>query len=270
MYCNNCGKKGHMYKDCKLPVTSCGHIIFRDDGVEPEVLMIQRKDSLCYIDFIRGKYDMRDLNYMQILIDKCSSGEKNRLLTMNFSDLWSELWLLGDNYIQNDDFFRCSGKFNTIREGFLLSGNKISIEYLINNSEYNYPFSEWEFPKGRRNMNETDFECAKREFNEETNYNEEDYDIINNLSPFVEEFLGENNVRYKYIYYIGKLKNTGKIPFLDPNNSDQISEIKNIQWLTQVEAQSKLRDYHCSRVELINKIFNFIEIMNDEKYSLIE
>ena len=51
MYCNNCGKKGHMYKDCKYPVTSCGNIIYRDDSKEPKVLMIQRKDSLCYIDF---------------------------------------------------------------------------------------------------------------------------------------------------------------------------------------------------------------------------
>ena len=54
MYCNNCGKKGHMYKDCKLPVTSCGNIVYRDDTEEPKVLMIQRKDSLCYIDFLRG------------------------------------------------------------------------------------------------------------------------------------------------------------------------------------------------------------------------
>jgi hypothetical protein len=137
MYCNNCGKKGHLYKECKLPVTSCGNIVFRLDRGEPEILMIQRKDSLCYIDFIRGKYDIKNENYLQILIDKCSSGEKDRLLTLNFSELWSDLWLLGDNYIQNDDFFRCSGKFNTIREGFLIDGTQINIEYLINNSEYN-------------------------------------------------------------------------------------------------------------------------------------
>ena len=59
MYCNNCGKKGHLYKECKLPVTSCGNIVFRLDKDEPEILMIQRKDSLCYIDFIRGKYDIK-------------------------------------------------------------------------------------------------------------------------------------------------------------------------------------------------------------------
>jgi hypothetical protein len=98
---------------------------------------------------------------------------------------------------------------------------------------------------------------------------DKDYDIITNLSPFIEEFLGENNIRYKYIYFVGKLKNKEKIPLLDPNNNEQISEIKNIQWLTQTEALGKLRDYHCSRKRLIDKVFKFIEIVRGEKYSLI-
>ena len=42
IYCGNCGKLGHMYKDCKLPVTSCGNIVYRNDTEEPKVLMIQR------------------------------------------------------------------------------------------------------------------------------------------------------------------------------------------------------------------------------------
>ena len=62
--CNNCGMKGHLYRDCKNPVTSFGHIIFRKDRKEPEILMIQRKDSLCYIEFIRGKYDIQDYKYI--------------------------------------------------------------------------------------------------------------------------------------------------------------------------------------------------------------
>ena len=273
MYCNNCGKKGHMYKDCRLPVTSCGNIIYRDDyrddSKEPRVLMIQRKDSLCYIDFVRGKYDNRNLSYMQTLIDKCSVDEKNRLLNISFRELWSDLWLLDDDFQENDDYLKCLVKFNKIKEGFNDNDKIISIKKLIENSHYKYPHSEWEFPKGRRNMNENDFECAKREFKEETNYDGMDYDIINNLSPFTEEFLGENNVRYKYIYFIGKLKNHDKILNLDPNNNEQITEIKDIQWLTKNESLNKCRDYHHSRKQLIHKIFNFIEIANKQEYSLI-
>jgi 8-oxo-dGTP pyrophosphatase MutT (NUDIX family) len=231
--------------------------------------MIQRKDSLCYIDFVRGKYDNRNISYMQTLIDKCSVGEKHRLLNLSFRELWRDLWLLDDDFVANDDYLRCLVKFNKTKEGFNINDKYISIKSLIDCSQYKYPHSEWEFPKGRRNMNENDFECAKREFCEETNYNSKDYDIINNISPFTEEFLGENNVRYKYIYFIGKLSNHNKILSLDPNNNDQITEIKDIQWLTKREALDKCRDYHRSRINLIEKIFDFIQITKKKEYSLI-
>ena len=206
---------------------------------------------------------------MQTLIDKCSVDEKHRLLNISFRELWSDLWLLKDDFKENDDYLKCLVKFNKIKEGFKINDKIISIKILIHSSQYNYPYSEWEFPKGRRNMNENDFECAKREFNEETNYDTNDYDIINNISPFTEEFLGENNVRYKYIYFIGKLNNYDKILSLDPNNNEQITEIKDIKWLSKKEALNKCRDYHMSRKKLINNIFNFIEISNSDKYSLI-
>ena len=54
-YCNNCGKQGHLYHQCKLPITSNGIIAFRKNKTsELEYLMICRKDSLGYIDLIRG------------------------------------------------------------------------------------------------------------------------------------------------------------------------------------------------------------------------
>jgi hypothetical protein len=66
-YCNNCGKHGHLYHQCKMPITSIGIIAFRynknrqnidnTNGVL-EYLMIRRKDTLGYIDFMRGKYSV--------------------------------------------------------------------------------------------------------------------------------------------------------------------------------------------------------------------
>ena len=40
-YCNNCGIKGHLYKDCHNPIMSFGHILFRRDN--DKILMIQMK-----------------------------------------------------------------------------------------------------------------------------------------------------------------------------------------------------------------------------------
>ena len=83
IYCNNCGIKGHMYKDCKFPIISCGNLIYRTDCEKPKILMIQRKDSLCYIEFIRGKYDTYNIKYIQILIDKCTKEEFSELKKLN-------------------------------------------------------------------------------------------------------------------------------------------------------------------------------------------
>ena len=107
IYCNNCGIKGHLYKECKKPVISCGNIIFRIDKEEPEILMIKRKDSLCYIEFLRGKYDIYNINYIQLLINKCNLEEKMNILEKPFNILWCNLWLIDEkdkSYINNSDY----------------------------------------------------------------------------------------------------------------------------------------------------------------------
>ena len=40
--------------------TSYGVILFKIENEKKKILMINRKDSLCYIDFIRGKYKGND------------------------------------------------------------------------------------------------------------------------------------------------------------------------------------------------------------------
>ena len=62
--CNNCGKQGHLYNNCKIPITSYGVISFRKHE-NYEYLMICRKDSLGYVDFIRGKYPLYNKKYIQ-------------------------------------------------------------------------------------------------------------------------------------------------------------------------------------------------------------
>ena len=62
--CNNCGKDGHMFYQCKLPVISCGIILFRrnkESGII-EYLMNRRRNSYGYVDMIRGKYNVYDIN----------------------------------------------------------------------------------------------------------------------------------------------------------------------------------------------------------------
>tara|TARA_B100000575_G_C23092762_1_gene630057 strand:- start:689 stop:1531 length:843 start_codon:yes stop_codon:yes gene_type:complete len=275
IYCNNCGMKGHIYKDCKLPVISCGNIIYRLDGDKPKILMIQRKDSLCYIEFIRGKYDIYNNQYIQVLIDKFTVNEKQGILTKTYDELWKELWLIGadDNDFKSvNDYQKGYDKFNKLSVGYLFNKTKefINLHYFVKKSKTNYLHTEWEFPKGRRNNRETNLECAKREFTEETNYTNSDYSLINNIAPFTEEFMGENRVRYKYIYYIGYLINMEKEVFIDPTNKDQFNELKDIRWMTLPESLDIIRNYHHTRKNVILKIFSLIDSIVKKEYILIK
>ena len=56
-YCNNCGNKGHLYRNCRHPILSYGIFIYtKEKNGEYEPILVERKDSLAYIEFFRGKY----------------------------------------------------------------------------------------------------------------------------------------------------------------------------------------------------------------------
>ena len=115
-YCNNCGKQGHLYHQCKMPITSLGIILFRvrDEMVPPppgietveianikilEYLMIRRKDTLGYIDFMRGKYSIFNKDYIMNMLKQMSVEEKNSLKTLEFNEIWKKIW--GNDNISN-------------------------------------------------------------------------------------------------------------------------------------------------------------------------
>ena len=54
VYCNNCGNIGHLYKQCRQPILSYGIILYEEGTGENKIVMIERKDSLSYIEFLRA------------------------------------------------------------------------------------------------------------------------------------------------------------------------------------------------------------------------
>ena len=100
--CGNCGKKGHTYKYCKEPIISLGAILFKlqetDNKVIPLFLMICRKDTFGYVEFMRGKYKEYNQKYIQNLFEEMTVNERDKLISnIHFDTLWSELWLKNNN-----------------------------------------------------------------------------------------------------------------------------------------------------------------------------
>ena len=83
-FCNNCGKQGHMFHRCKKPITSIGIIIFRIINGERQYLTICRRNSLGYVDFMRGKYPLSNKIYLKNIIYEMTNDEKQSLLKNEF------------------------------------------------------------------------------------------------------------------------------------------------------------------------------------------
>ena len=257
MYCNNCGKKGHVFKGCKEPIISCGLILLR--GIyEPLVfpvssktvsaLMVRRKDSMCYTEFLRGKYSLGDPTYMKKLISNMTVTEQKRFAEEDFDTLWTALWGPGKD-VHSMEYEISKEKFNTL--------NRVE---LIKTVPSIYTESEWGFPKGRRARGETDLDCAIREFTEETNIPTNSYAVCKDLR-FTEVFSGTNNVKYMHIYFIAKLIASSEIDLKQAFTSMQQKEISAIAWKTLAESKAITRPHYIERKELIHTIEKTIETL---------
>tara|TARA_Y100000817_G_scaffold314902_1_gene315866 strand:- start:1215 stop:2042 length:828 start_codon:yes stop_codon:yes gene_type:complete len=262
-YCNNCGNYGHLYRNCRHPILSYGIILYNKEKETNQyrIVLVERKDSLSYIEFIRGKYkNPLNYDYIQLLIGRMTEEEKGNLLKYDFDTLWKKLWIHIDTVNQRiqKEYLKSKVIFDQLKAGNIKKDKMIySLQTIIETTKENYTMNEWEIPKGRRKNYENNKDCAIREFEEETNIGFSSYRLINNIIPLVEEYKGINNVRYKHIYYLGEIDTLVNLE-VNMGNRDQYTEIKNIQWLTEEECYQKIRNYDLNKKQVIEKVFQFL------------
>lgn len=284
MYCNNCNNYGHLNKKCIYPYTSNGVISFiinkfdikkmdelekyiekrinenikeNEENIENEdikFIMVQRKNSLGYIEFIRGKYNenIMDCNEklenllnpsINYLIKQMNVEEINNIINCEFDELWLKLW--NNNGIHNNYHLM---EYNNSKIKFYLIRQKYKKEDLKKPA---YSFNEWGFPKGRRNKYENDLECALREFNEETNIKKENLHVFNKINKIQENMIGTNGVKYLHNYFLAYVNDYTEI------KTDNC-EIGDIQLLTINECLNLIRPYHIEKKNVLKKIFLII------------
>lgn len=243
--CRNCGQNGHVHRDCPHPITSFGIICYR---IKPnnsiEYLMIQRKDSLSFMEFIRGKYEIHQDDYIKMLLSGMTINERKMLLIKPFDYLWNYVWYQNSAPKQTSEFNIAKNKFDNL---------KPKLSQLLQNSISHFVDPEWGFPKGRRKIKEEDVDCAVREFNEETGINPTSINL-EKLSPFEEIFYGTNKVLYRHVYYIASLPYSSNKLHINPKNYNQIREVRDISWLSFKECLNKIRDHNHERKKLFTEV----------------
>ena len=255
--CNNCGKHGHLFHQCKLPITSYGIILFRTSCKGYQFLMIRRKDSFGYIDFIRGKYSPYNIEQLQNSIDEMSLQEKSIILHEPFDKLWKMMWGETCSIQYRNEEVVSSKKFDTIKSGVNINNEIFTLSTLIQNSKSIWNETEWEFPKGRRNYQEKDLDCALREFEEETGYSQKDIIIIENILPFEEIFIGSNHKSYKHKYFLAYTNDTNDT--IDNLQNFQKTEVSKLEWKTIDECLLSIRPYNLEKKRLIQNVNKILE-----------
>lgn len=255
-FCNNCGRSGHGFSQCKSPITSFGIIVYRRKSCndEPELLMIRRKDTLGFVEFVRGKYPITNREYILDIINEMTVDERQGLQTKTFDELWDELWggTAGFQYRGEEKASR--EKYDTLKNGLMCGQDSFTMDELLKEASSEWKETEWGFPKGRRNYQEKDMACALREFEEETGYQKMKVSILQNVLPYDEIFAGSNYKCYKHRYYIGYMN-------YDDTMGDceyQKNEVSKCEWMKMSDCISKLRPYNDERISIIKSVSNMI------------
>jgi 8-oxo-dGTP pyrophosphatase MutT (NUDIX family) len=264
-YCNNCGKPGHLFHQCKMPITSIGIIAFRVSETPEkklEYLLIRRKDTLGYIDFMRGKYSVQNKEYIMNMVKQMTKKEKDRLKTEQFDVLWRDIWgssVYIQRYKSEEGISR--EKFNSLKNGVLIKNSFYTLSSIIDECTEDWEEPEWGFPKGRRNSQENDYNCAIREFCEETGYSKENIHIIKNVIPYEENFTGSNYKSYKHKYFLVYMNYEDTLNI----NGFQKSEVSMMTWKSIDETLKLIRPYNLEKKNIIMNIDKLLNSSDDTK-----
>lgn len=284
--CTNCGKSGHVFRQCQEPVSSYGALVFRwvainkpsvwepymefcsdtrnPNGIhhlKPQILMIQRKDSLGFMDILRGKYKLTDPDYIRKQIHGMTAHERRQLLEEDFDTIWQNLWGSDTEHFQRYSHDRQTSKqkLAELRKGVTLpSGEVYTLADLLRQEPVIYPTPEWGFPKGRRDPYETDIQCAFRELKEETGLEEEELWKLTNVNPFVETFFGSNDVHYRHTYYLAQYIGERAVNY-DALNPEMAREIGDLQWKDIDEALALLRHENIEKKGILLQLASLLK-----------
>lgn len=222
------------------------HINEFSDNINDNIqfLMVQRKHSLGYLEFMRGRYTLENIDNIIYLIKQMSPNEINDISNEDFDFLWNNLW--DSNNIKNKnhhkEYIQSKQKFYQL---------KLNNPKLISDIKPLYEFNEWGFPKGRRESYESDLVCAIREFEEETNLEESIYTILDKCKSIRENLTGTNGVQYAHNYFLSIINDNLNEDFIDESNR----EIGQTSILDINECLKRIRPYHKNKIRIIKHIY---------------
>ena len=251
--CSNCSRMGHFYRDCRFPLTSYGILLFRYNRELNDVqyLMICRRHTFGYVEFVRASYDPQNRDYVKQLLMEMTVDERRKIQMLTFKELWLDLWRYqhtryNNEYINAHNVFKRLMVSDMYRELLTQLPQSVWIE------------PEWGFPKGKRNVSENPLQCAVREMQEECGLVlDRGYKPLDDYSKVptstTEIFQSTDKRIYRHIYYV--YMHFGSVDYvLDENNRMQMREVSKIAWLTYNECLTHIRSYNTAKRKMLTDL----------------
>jgi 8-oxo-dGTP pyrophosphatase MutT (NUDIX family) len=201
-----------------------------------EVLMIKKRTTFSFVDFVLGKYRSDDTDHILYLLNRMTCDEKLDLCSLDFGKIWYRIWLVDPDFGNLKNSKDKQEKYNTCKLHFhdnFLRDRGERLKNLINQSSNSETL--WELPKGKMAYaQEKKLSCAIREFEEETKISNSQYYIIPDEIYRTQHQSGR--VRYVCEYYIAIINSDSK--YNNPKNlkvdycdSQHIAEVTELQWM---------------------------------------
>jgi len=263
MECVNCGGIGHSFRDCKSPVMSYGVVAVKIVDGLPKYLLIQRRDSMSYVEFLRGKYRSDDNVYITLLIAGMTADEHKRLLSQPFDMLWTNLWNSQNNRQYRNEYELARRQYEALKNTGDTYGKLLAVYIEENKSIWSTP--EWGFPKGRRNSYETPLTCAIREFTEETGLAKKTIHFVKDIDAYVEQYVGTNGITYKQTYFLATCTEDVSA-HLETSNRIMTREVGDISWLSYDEALARIRTTNPEKRAMLTRIHSDVTTRHKDKF----
>ncbi len=239
-------------------------------------LLVQRKYSLGYIVFMKGKWKINDKEELITLfsqmtlseingLKKCAtdcSCNKDKLCASDeeFKKLWNDFWVYNNDRNIINYTTKREREYDIIRNkiNVLVHISLWNLEYYCNIVKVNSNVPEWGFPKGKRHNKETNIDCAIREFKEETGVNSTTFNTLNRIKEIKEDMVGTNMQIYRHLYYISYTDNNVELKHDPVNISAHKSEIGNLAWFNYTDALCIINQKHSQKIHILTRIYLFI------------
>lgn len=181
--------------------TSYGLVIYTIHKAQPLFLLTRRRDTFSYECILRGMYTP------ELLIEyvaNTTADERRRLLLYDFENLWKDLWVSTRRRLYRAELRKA-------KECWEENCGYIRELIRVTPSEGR---DIWDFPKGRRFVEESTQECALREFEEETNLSKELVHIVDSAGSYEDNYQGTDHKMYRSVYYLGYIPNGIHLEFV--------------------------------------------------------